>query len=77
MFIERDVTVTEMFWNQQDLVEGYVPQLINNADASRSSAPLNRARRAASRSDGPRATPSKKFDAPGPISRNRPPILHR
>lgn len=34
-FIKRDVRLTEMYWNQQDLVSGIVLQLTSNADESR------------------------------------------
>lgn len=35
VFLKRDVTLTEMYWNQQDLVSGIVLQLTSRADASR------------------------------------------
>jgi hypothetical protein len=35
MFIKRDMKLTEMYWNQQDLVSGIVLQLTSNADESR------------------------------------------
>jgi hypothetical protein len=35
MFIRRDMKLTEMYWNQQDLVSGIVLQLTSNADESR------------------------------------------
>ena len=35
-FIKRDVEVTDLFWNQQDLVSGAVLQLTSTADQSRS-----------------------------------------
>jgi hypothetical protein len=34
-YIKRDVDVTELYWNQQDLVQGTVIQLVNKADQSR------------------------------------------
>jgi hypothetical protein len=34
-FVKRSAKVTEMYWNQQDLVSGIVLQLTNNADESR------------------------------------------
>jgi hypothetical protein len=35
MFIRGDMKLTEMYWNQQDLVSGIVLQLTSNADESR------------------------------------------
>lgn len=35
VFLKRNVTLTEMYWNQQDLVSGIVLQLTNRADESR------------------------------------------
>jgi hypothetical protein len=35
IFLKRNVTMTEMYWNQQDLVSGIVLQLTSNADESR------------------------------------------
>ena len=35
VFLKRNVTLTEMYWNQQDLVSGIVLQLTDRGDASR------------------------------------------
>jgi hypothetical protein len=35
VLIKRDMKLTEMYWNQQDLVSGIVLQLTSNADESR------------------------------------------
>lgn len=35
LFLKRDVRLTEMYWNQQDLVSGIVLQLTSTADRSR------------------------------------------
>lgn len=35
LFLKRNVTLTEMYWNQQDLVSGIVLQLTSRADESR------------------------------------------
>ena len=34
-YLKQDVEVTDLYWNQQDLVEGYVMQLTSRADGSR------------------------------------------
>ena len=39
--LQRDVTLTHLGWDWQDLVEGHVLQLTNNADESRTSAAIH------------------------------------
>jgi len=40
-FLKRDAKLTDLSWNWQDLVEGYLLQLTNNADESRTFAAIH------------------------------------